>query len=208
MDPGDPRMPVHSFRTPMTNRLLAISAALGIFASVGPASAADAPSVTITAPTEIPCGGTSGKARARCITDAIKTWKEMEEAYDKQEDEIVKQWKAEHADMGVGSEYQKALRDFLAGLHAQRKEFRAQLQAFRKEFFAAQKEILMNNPEEPVAKPAPKVPAMSIEDAKAKCGPEDDDGRYRTCMRQLLRGVPASAARRSRSNTKILRQGL
>jgi hypothetical protein len=44
----------------------------------------------------------------------------------------------------------------------------------------------------------------TLEAAKAKCGPEDDDGIYRTCMRQLLRGVPASVAKRSRSSNALL----
>ncbi len=170
-----------------------------------PAFAEDAPAATVTAPTELPCGGTSGKARARCITDALKAWKELEHDFDEDEDDRVTAWKNEHADMGVGSDYQKALRDFLNLVHKDRKEFQKQLQAFRKSFFAEQKKILMNGGTTTAKpKPAPKLPAMTIEEAKAKCGPEDDDGLYRTCMRQLLRGVPSSVTKRSRSSNALI----
>lgn len=158
-------------------------------------------------PSELPCQGTSDRARARCITDALKTWKELEHDFDMDEDDRVDAWKAEHAHMGVGPDYQKALRDFLNEVHADRKEFEKQLLVFRKAFFAEQKKVRMNQgtsttPAKP--KPTPKAPAMTVDEAKAKCGPEDDDGLYRTCMRQLLRGVPASAARRSRSSNALL----
>lgn len=193
----------------MVRRLTSALVALSLLGTSVPALAAETDAI-IEAPTELPCGGTTGKSRARCITDALKTWKELEHDYDEEEEDRVAAWKKEHAHMGVSSEYQKMLRDFLNGVRNERKEFRAQLQAFRKAFFAEQKEARESG--RSVApkptKPAPLGPTMTVEEASAKCGPVDDDGRYRTCMRQLLRGVPANAARRSRTNTNILRRGL
>ena len=179
--------------------------AFALLAPALPAAAAEAiDGFTVEAPTELPCGGTSDRARARCITDALKAWKELEHDYNDEEDAIVDAWKSEHSTMGVGSDYQKALRDFLNQIHDQRKEFQKQLQAFRKEFFAEQKDVRMNAGPSAKPKPAPKLPAMTVEEAKAKCGPEDDDGLYRTCMRQLLRGVPSSVTKRSRSSNALL----
>ncbi len=185
-------------------RLVSAAIALSLLAPSLPAIAATS---DFALPSELPCQGTSDRVRARCITDALKTWKEMEHDYDMEEDDRIDAWKTEHALMGVGPDYQKALRDFLNQVRAERKEFTSQLQAFRKEFFAEQKKIRMNEgtattPAKP--KPTPKAPAMTIEEAKAKCGPEDDDGIYRTCMRMQLRGIPASVGRRSRSSNALL----
>lgn len=183
-------------------RLASAIIALSLLAPSLPAMAATSDVTAL--PTELPCGGTKGKMRARCITDALKTWKEMEHDYDQEEDDRVDAWKAEHALMGVGADYQKLLRDFLNQVHAERKEFAKQLQAFRKEFFAEQKKVRENADGTTVAKPTPKAPAMTIEQANAKCGPVDDDGLYRTCVRQLMRGVPASVTKRSRSNGGLI----
>jgi hypothetical protein len=180
-------------------RLLPIAIALSLLAPSLPAHAADA-----ALPAELPCGGTSDRARARCITDALKGWKELEHDYDEQEDDDVAAWKTEHVGMGVGSDYQKALRVFLGEVRAKRKAFDAQLREFRKAFFDEQKKSRSTGGTT-VRKPA-RAPAMTIDEASAKCGPVDDDGLYRTCMRQLLRGVPASVTNRSRSNTKLLRR--
>lgn len=189
----------------MTARLAASALVLALFASTAPVAAAEDASSTdigITAPTELPCAGTGGRNRARCITDALKSWKELLHDYDEAEDDIIARWKADHARMGIGSDYQKALRAFLSDMRAQRKEFQKQLQEFRKEFFDKQKE----KREEGDGRKATekKLDKATLEDARAQCGPVDDDGKYRTCMRHLLRGVPASAARRSRSSTKLL----
>lgn len=176
--------------------------ALSLLAPSLPAFAEDAPAATVAAPTELPCGGTSGKARARCITDALKAWKELEHDYDEDEDARVAAWKADHSQMGVGSDYQKALRDFLNLVHADRKAFQKQLQDFRKAFFAEQK----TKRDEGDGRKATgvKLEKATLEAAQAKCGPVDDDGLYRTCMRQLLRGVPSSVTKRSRTSTKLL----
>lgn len=162
-----------------------------------PAFAAD-----VAAPSSLPCEGTEGKARARCITDALKAWKELEHDYAQDEDDEVAAWKAEHANMGIGADYQTALRTFLNDVHARRKEFSKQLNAFRKTFFDEQK----NKRSEGDGRKATevKLEKATLEAAKAKCGPEDDDGLYRICMRQLLRGVPASVAKRSRSSNALL----
>lgn len=185
-------------------RLTSVVIALSLLAPSLPAMAATS---DYTLPTELPCQGTSDRARARCITDALKTWKEVEHDYNMEEDDRIDAWKAEHSQMGVGPDYQKALRDFLNKVRAERKEFAKQLQAFRKEFFAEQKKVRMNEGTATTPaklKPTPKAPAMSIEDAKAKCGPEDDDGIYRTCIRMHIRGIPASVGRRSRSSNALL----
>lgn len=180
-------------------RIISAAIALSLLAPSLPAMAATS---AITLPTELPCGGTTGKSRARCITDALKTWKEMEHDYDMEEDDRIDAWKAEHALMGVGADYQKALRDFLNQVRAERKEFAKQLQMFRKEFFAEQKvEREKGDGRKATEK---KLDKATLEAAKAKCGPEDDDGLYRTCMRQLLRGVPASVTKRSRSSNALL----
>lgn len=189
----------------MMRRLSSAILALSLLAPSLPAMAAeDIDGFTVEAPKELPCGGTSDRARARCITDALKTWKELEHDYDQEEDDVVAAWKAEHAHMGIGPEYQKALRDFLNAVHQRRKDFDKQLQAFRKAFFDEQKKARSNAGSTSTAKPKPAGPAMTIEEAKAKCGPEDDDGLYRTCMRQLMRGVPGSVAKRSRSSNALL----
>lgn len=185
-------------------RLTALLVSLSLLGPSIPAFAAD----QIEAPTELPCAGTSGKSRARCITDALKTWKELEHDYDEQEDERIAAWKAEHADMGMGADYQKLLRDFLNQVHAERKAFRTQLQAFQKAFFDEQKsarkgDVKTVTPEQKAEQK--KLDKTTLEAAKEKCGPEDDDGLYRTCMRQLLRGVPGNIGKRSRTSTKLLR---
>lgn len=183
-------------------RLVSVAITLSLFAPSLPAMAAD---TTIELPATLPCGGTTGKTRARCITDALKTWKEMEHDYDQEEDDRVDAWKTEHAHMGVGSDYQKLLRDFLNQVHKERREFAKQLQAFRKEFFAEQKAALKKNNTAPKpTEDAKKLQKATLEEAKAKCGPEDDDGLFRTCMRQLLRGVPANVSKRSRSSNALL----
>lgn len=184
----------------ITSALLALS----LLAPSLPAMAADdIEGFTVEAPSKLPCEGKSDRARARCITDALKTWKELEHDYDQEEDDVVDEWKAEHAHMGIGSDYQKALRDFLNAVHQRRKDFAKQLQAFRKAFFDEQKKIRETGGTT-TTKPKQAGPAMTIEEAKAKCGPEDDDGLYRTCMRQLLRGVPSSVTKRSRSSNALL----
>ncbi len=188
----------------MITRLTASALALSLFASAAPVAFADetATGFAVQAPTEVPCEGTSGKSRARCITDALKAWKELERDYNDAEDAVITQWKADHAHMGIGSDYQKALRAFLVEMRAKRKEFQRQLQDFRKAFFAEQK---TKRDEGDGRKATEKrLDKATLDAANAKCGPVDDDGKYRTCMRQLLRGVPANVGKRSRSSTKLL----
>ena len=168
-----------------------------------------APSVPVVAadtglPSELPCQGTSDRARARCITDALKSWKELEHDYDEDEDARIAAWKQEHAWMGVSNEYQKMLRDFLDQVKKDRQELRAQLQAFRKAFFNEQKNVRTSSSSSTSSKPTAKTPTMTMAEAKAKCGPEDDDGLYRTCVRQLMRGVPSSVTKRSRSTNALI----
>ncbi len=184
----------------ITSALLTLS----LLAPALPAVAAEnIDGFTVEAPAKLPCEGTSDRARARCITDALKTWKELEHDYDQEEDDVVAAWKQEHSTMGIGSDYQKALRDFLNAVHQRRKDFDKQLQAFRKAFFDEQKKVRENTGSTATAKPKP-APAMTIDEAKAKCGPEDDDGLFRTCVRQLMRGVPGSVTKRSRSANALL----
>lgn len=180
----------------MLHRLTASAIALSLFASTVPVAFA------VEAPTELPCGETSGRSRARCITDALKAWKELERDYNEEEDDIIAQWKADHAHMGVGTDYQKALRTFLTETRAKRKEFQKQLHAFRKEFFAEQKTKRKEGDGRKATEQ--KLDKETLERAGSQCGPVDDDGKYRTCMRHLLRGVPANSGRRSRTSTKLL----
>ena len=185
-------------------RLISATLALSLFASNAPlAIAEDTSTISIDAPTELPCEGTSGKNRARCITDALKAWKELEHDYDEAEDERVKAWKDEHAGMGVGSDYQKLLREFLNQVHKDRKEFRKQLQAFRKEFFDEQKAKLNEGSRKTTEKDK-NLEKSKLEAAKKVCGVPDDDGLYRTCIRQQLRGIPSSVTKRSRSSNALI----
>ena len=186
-----PTMGAYFFHVRLMRRLASAVLALSLLGSSLPAVAAET-ETTIVAPTlELPCGGTTGTSRARCITDAIKTWKELEHDYDQDEDDAMDAWKDAHSYMGIGPDYQKALRDYLGQVQKERKAFKKQLLEFRKAFFAEQK----THREKGDGRKATgvKLEKATLEAAKAKCGPEDDDGLYRTCMRQLLRGVPASS---------------
>lgn len=180
-------------------RFLSSVLAASLLASAAPAFAA-----TPELPTELPCQGTADRARARCITDALKSWKAIEEAYDDAEDELVAEWKAEHASMGVGPEYQTALRKFLSDAHARRKEFAKQLNEFRKAFFAEQK----TKREEGDGRKATetKLDKKTLDSANSACGVPDDDGAYRICMRIQLRKKAANVDKRSRTNSSVIRQ--
>lgn len=193
----------------MITRLTASALALSLFASTLPMALAEdtssTTSISVKAPTEVPCEGTGGKNRARCITDALKAWKELDHDYNKEEDVVIAAWKAEHAHMGIGSDYQTALRTFLNDMRAQRKEFQKQLQAFRKAFFAEQK---TKREEGDGRSPGVKLEKTTLEAAAAICGPEDDDGAYRLCMRLQLRKKPVNVDRRSRTSPRLQKQEL
>ena len=186
----------------MVSRLTASALALSMFASTLPVAMAADAVTTIEAPTKIPCEGTNGKDRARCITDALKAWKELERDFNDIEDDIIAQWKADHSNMGVGSDYQKALRTFLGEMRAKRKAFQKQLNEFRKTFFQEQKAKRDEGDGRKATEV--KLEKTTLEAAKAICGPEDDDGAYRLCMRQQLRKKPGNVDRRSRTSTKLL----
>ncbi len=181
----------------MINRIVSAVLSLSLLASAAPAFAAED---VITLPSKLPCEGVAGTSRARCITDALKTWKEMEKDYDDEEDDIIDQWKADHSTMGIGSDYQTALRTFLNDMRTKRKEFDKQLNAFRKEFFAEQKTERLKGS-------VPAAESLTSKDdfaaAKAKCGKEDDDGLYRTCVRQILRLKRSSVTNRSRTSPRL-----
>lgn len=183
----------------LTSALLTLS----LLASSMPAIAADTTN-DVAAPSALPCEGSAGKARARCITDALKAWKILEHDYSEAEDDEIAAWKAEHAAMGAGSDYQKLLRDFLNGVHARRKEFRIQLTEFRKAFFAEQ----TAKREEGDGRKGTevKLEKSALDAAKAICGVPDDDGAYRLCMRIQLRTKTENVDRRSRTNSKVMRQ--
>ncbi len=186
----------------MINRIVSAALTLSLLSATGPTAPAFAAEDVIALPSELPCEGTQGKSRARCITDALKTWKEMEKDYDDEEDDVIAAWKAEHAQMGVGSDYQRALHTFLNDVRAQRKEFRAQLNAFRKAFFAEQK-IQREKGSVPAAESL--TSKDDFDAAKAKCGEEDDDGLYRTCIRHILRLKRSSITNRSRTSPRLQR---
>lgn len=191
----------------MVARFTASILALSMFASVAPAFAEDAttttvPIIMVQAPTDIPCKDTDGKDRARCITDALKAWKSLEHEYDEQEDDEIAAWKKEHSDMGIGSDYQKALRDFLNDVRMRRKEFDKQLNAFRKEFFNEQK--VKRDAGDGRKATEKKLEKVDLDDASDVCGTPDDDGRYRICMRIQLRKTNASVDKRSRTNSKVI----
>lgn len=183
----------------LSSALLAFS----LLASSLPALATET-TENIAAPSSLPCEGSEGKARARCITDALKAWKVLERDYDQAEDDEVAAWKAEHATMGIGADYQKALRTFLGEVHARRKAFRAQLNAFRKSFFAEQ--VAKRKEGDGRKETEEKLEKSTYEAAKKLCGLPDDDGAYRMCMRIQLRKKTPNVDRRSRTNEKVIRQ--
>lgn len=172
---------------------------LSLLAPSAPAFAAE-----LSAPSELPCEGTEGKARARCITDALKAWKELERDYNQDERAAVAAWKAEHAHMGIGADYQTALRVFLKETRERRKEFQAQILAFRKAFFAEQKAKLKEGDGRKATEV--KLEKATLDAAKSVCGEEDDDGAYRICMRIQLRKQNANVDKRSRTNSKVIHQ--
>lgn len=193
----------------MINRLIATTLTLSMLASTMPAIAAEVASTAVELPSELPCEGKNGKDRARCITDALKAWKVLEDEYNDAEDEVVDAWKKEHANMGIGADYQTALRTFLTDMRNARKEFRAQLQEFRKVFFAEQKAKLKagNTSSSSSSKAVqPKLEKSTLDAAKAKCGVEDDDGAFRLCMRLQLRKHTTNATKRSRTNSEVIHQ--
>jgi|GEM_PF-5610347 len=181
------------------NRLVSTALVLALLAPSAPAFAAE-----LSAPSELPCEGAEGKARARCITDALKAWKGLEHDYDQNEDDEVDAWKADHAHMGIGSDYQIALRTFLKDVRERRKEFAAQILAFRKTFFAEQKAKLKQGDGRKATEV--KLEKATLDAAKAVCGIEDDDGAYRLCMRIQLRKKTVNVDKRSRTNSKVIHQ--
>lgn len=189
----------------MMKRLAASTLTLALSASMLPVAFADETTyVDVQAPSTHACEKTSGRSRARCITDAMKTWKQLDRDYNAEEKKVVAEWKAEHAHMGIGADYQKALRTFLSDLRRQRKEFQKQMLEFRKAFFDKQEA----KREEGDGRKATevKLEKSTLEAAKAICGPEDDDGAYRLCMRIQLRKKPVNVDLRSRTSTKLLKE--
>jgi hypothetical protein len=180
------------------NRLVSAALVVSLLAPSVPAFAADA----VEAPTSLPCQDTSDRAHARCITDALKAWKALEHDYDEQEDDEIAAWKQEHADMGIGSDYQKALRDFLNDVRLRRKEFDTQLNTFRKAFFNEQK--VKRSTGDGRKATEKKLEKADLNAADAICGTPDDDGEYRICMRIQLRKKAANVDKRSRTNSRVI----
>lgn len=189
----------------MLARLTASALATGLALTfVAPALAADSPSLGSVQL----CEGTGDRVHARCITDAIKTLKEIEHDYSEWEDDEIAAWKAAHRDMGIGPDYQSALRAFLTEMRTKRTAFRKDVQEFRKAFFAEQKAKRKENTatQEPTAPAVPAITASRRKAAEAICGEEDDDGAFRICMRVQLRRNTQDVSKRSRTNTRVIQQ--
>jgi hypothetical protein len=179
-------------------RLVSAALVVSLLVPSLPAFAADA----VEAPASLPCQDTSDRAHARCITDALKAWKSLEHEYDEQEDDEIAAWKKEHAEMGIGSDYQKALRDFLNDVRLRRKEFDTQLNTFRKAFFNEQKTKRSTGDGRKATEK--KLEKVDLDAAKNVCGTPDDDGEYRICMRIQLRKKAANVDNRSRTNSRVI----
>lgn len=142
------------------------------------------------------CDGKSGTFRGKCITDVIKRIAMLrDELKDALEIERA-QWYAEHAHLGVSTEYTKALQAYTKEVSAKRKLFNTQQREIEKIFFTKQKEALRTQQSgSSSSRSGRSINTTDLESAEQKCANQRSDTARRICLRQQLRLMDPAARR-------------
>jgi hypothetical protein len=141
------------------------------------------------------CDKKEGKDVGRCISDTLKQWRALEQSYNQLERKKREDWKKEHADMGLTTEYYKLYEAFQDELKAERAEFRAlQKDLQKKAQDVWQGRRTTNTPQGR----GTTFENEKVQAAEKKCLSVKDDSAHRACMRRYLRPVNEKGWARTR----------
>lgn len=191
------------------SRLFASGIAAALSLSVAaPALAATSDEILLTQAsfrTDDLCEGKTGTLRGRCISDVLKRIKALREEFRDALEVERDAWKAEHAHLGVSTEYSKGLQEYTQGVIAKRKLFNEQQRVLEKVFFDEQKTIRTTSTAGKARGYTRQVETGELDAAKEACSALKDSSAQRLCMRRQLRLIDPEATQRGIARTRRVR---
>lgn len=137
------------------------------------------------------------RAYGKCVGDALKRINILREEFKDVLEEERKEWYLNHSNLGVSTEYSKALKAYTDEVNAKRKLFNIQQREVEKIFFAAQKAVratgLSSSSSSSRGSARTPVTSTAEQEAKKKCSYQKDTTALRICMRQQLRLLDPAA---------------